>query len=109
MARSVSSTPTSESVTARSRSTSSWSRNAGALFRVSARSIVVLPPNADEPLRLGGAAAVVFAVLDEPCSELALVDALRERGADEASVREALAMLRAADVVALDPVDGGER
>lgn len=102
--------PTTESVQLRSRLTASWSRNAEALFRSSARSIVVLAPNASEPVRLGGTAAAVFAALEAPCAESALVDALRNQGADEASVREAIAMLGDAGIITtLGQREGGGR
>jgi hypothetical protein len=60
----------------------------GAAWRRSLRSVVVLPPGAEEPLTVTGSGREVWDLLARPCRTDDLVQALSERfPADPATIR----------------------
>lgn len=71
-------------------------RNPAILWRSTSRGPVVLAPAADTPERLGGAAAVVWEVLDRPMTAAALASAVTAVIGQELEVTRALDELRAA-------------
>ena len=65
-----------------------WRRTESTLFRRTSAGVVLLPPGSPDPVQLGGAAALVWDVLEEPTSVAEATDILaRACGEDPSHVR----------------------
>ena len=65
-----------------------WRRSGATLWRRTSSGVVLLPPGSPDPVQLGGAAALVWDLLEEPTSVAEATDLLaRACGEDPSHVR----------------------
>ncbi len=80
-----------------------YARNPQVLWRSTSRGPVVLAPHHEQPDRLGGMAAVVWELLDEPLDQAALAAQAADLVGSATGIDEALAHLTDAGLVTTEP------
>ena len=86
-----------------------WRRTSSTLWRRTTTGVVLLPAGAEQPVQLGGSAALVWEVLDEPAGETDTTELLaracgEQPGSIAAEVSSVLRQLEALGAVeARDP------